>query len=141
MKTPETRKVMYLMAVYPAKEGGYWTRFVDFPAADQGETLEETLENAADFLQGIVDNYAKVMKKPLPPASSVEDFKKKLDPADGEPVCIMPVFAVLPSPTVRIQLTAGADAIRIIDSFARKSGRARSRLMVDATLDYIHANS
>ena len=141
MKTPETRKVMYLMAVYPAKEGGYWTRFVDFPAADQGETLEETLENAAVFLQGIVDNYTKVMKKPLPTASSVEDFKKKLDPADGEPVCIMPVFAVLPSPTVRIQLTAGADAIRIIDSFARKSGRARSRLMVDATLDYIHANS
>jgi|GEM_PF-4834504 len=141
MKTPETQKVMYLLAVYPAKEGGYWTRFVDFPAADQGDSLEEALENATGFLQGIVDNYTKTMRKPLPSASSIEDFKRKLDPADGEPICIMPVFAVLPSPTIRIQLTAGADAVRTIDTFARKSGRTRSRLMVDATLDYIHANS
>ena len=140
MKTPESKKIMYLLVVYAAKEGGYWTRFVDFPASDQGETLEEALDNASEFLQGIVNDYSKVMKKQLPSPSSIEDFKKKLDPADGEPVCIMPVFATLPSPAVRIQLTASANVIRTIDNYARKSGRSRSRLMVDATLDYIRAN-
>ena len=140
MKTPESKKIMYLLAVYAAKEGGYWTRFADFPATDQGETLEDALDNASGFLQGIVNEYSKAMKKPLPPASSIEDFKRKLDPADGEPVCIMPVFATLPSPAVRIQLTASANVIRTIDDYARRSGRSRSRLMVDATLDYIRAN-
>lgn len=140
MKTPESKKIMYLLAVYAAKEGGFWTRFADFPASDQGETLEEALDNATEFLQGIVNDYSKTMKKPLPIPSSIEEFKKKLDQTDGEPVCIMPIFAMLPSPAIRIQLTANANAIRTIDDYARKSGCSRSRLMVDATLDYIRAN-
>ena len=140
MKTPESKKIMYLLAVYTAKEGGYWTRFVDFPASDQGETLEEVLDNATEFLQGIVNDYTKTMKKPLPIPSSIEECKRKLDRTDGEPVCIMPIFATLPSPAIRIQLTANANVIRTIDDYARKSGRSRSRLMVDATLDYIRAN-
>ena len=134
MKTPRCKKVMYFLAVYAAEEGGYWTRFVEFPAADQGETLEEAIENATDFLQGIVDDYAKTMKEPLPEPLSIEEFKKRLDPADGNPVCIVPIFVCPPSPVVRVQITAKANQIAEIDAYARAHDLTRSEFLIQSAL-------
>ena len=64
--TPDTKKLIYFLAVYPAEEGGFWTRFVDFPAADQGESVEDAILQSSAFLQDIVDCYAETVKKPLP---------------------------------------------------------------------------
>ena len=43
MKTPQSKKMMFFLAIYKADEGGYWSRFTEFPAADQGETLQDTV--------------------------------------------------------------------------------------------------
>ena len=139
MKTPQGKRVMYFLAVYAAEEGGYWTRFVDFPAADQGETLEEALANAADFLQDIVDKYAKVMKKPLPAPLSIEEFTARLDPADGKPVCVVPIFAWPPAPAVRIQITAKANQIAEIDTYARAHDLTRSEVLIQSALTAIRS--
>ncbi len=141
MKKTSTKKLMYFVAVYSAAEGGYTTVIADFPAYDQGETIEDAIAQATDFVQGIVDEYTAATGKELPPASDIETFKKKLDPEYGEPVCISPVFALPPSPTVRIQLTAKENRIAEIDRYARQSGRTRSDVMIAATIDYIRANT
>ena len=95
MKTPKSRKVCYFFAIYKAEEGGYWGRFIDFPAADQGETIDDILYQATDFLQGIIDEYDK-LGLPISPPSDIETFRSKLDPEDGIPVCISPVLAYPP---------------------------------------------
>lgn len=48
--TPDTKKLIYFLAIYPAEEGGFWTRFVDFPAADQGESVEDAILQSSAFL-------------------------------------------------------------------------------------------
>lgn len=141
MKTPNAKKLMYFLAVYKAEEGGFWSRFVEFPAADQGETLEDAVTQATVFLEGIVKDYAKNMKAPLPEPLTIEEFKKKLDPSDGEPVCIVPIFVYPPSPAVRIQLTAKANQIAELDAYAREHNLTRSELMISSTLDYIRRNA
>ena len=140
MKTPRTEKLMYFIAIYKDVSGGYWAHFADFPATDQGETIEETIAQAGEFLEGIVSQYAD-SGKALPRPSTLDEAKSKLDPTDGVPECIAPVFVYPPSPTVRIQLTARANRVTKIDDFARRHHLTRSELMVTATLDYIRANS
>ena len=133
MKTPRAKKVCYFFAIYKAEEGGYWGRFVDFPAAEQGETIDDILYQATDFLQGIIDEYDK-LGLPISPPSDIETFRSKLDPEDGTPVCISPVLAYPPSPSVRIQITAKASQIAEIDRFARANALTRSEFLIQSAL-------
>jgi predicted RNase H-like HicB family nuclease len=133
MKTPRAKKVCYFFAIYKAEEGGYWGRFVDFPAAEQGETIDDILYQATDFLQGIIDEYDK-LGLPISPPSDIETFRSKLDPEDGTPVCISPVLAYPPSPSVRIQITAKASQIAEIDRFARANAITRSEFLIQSAL-------
>ena len=141
MKTPNAKKMMYFLAIYRAEEGGFWSRFVDFPAADQGDTIEDAVTQATVFLDGIIKEYSKNIKNDLPEPLTIEEFKKKLDPSDGEPVCIVPIMVYPPSPTVRIQLTAKANQIAEIDSYAREHNLTRSELMTLSSIEYIRRNS
>ncbi len=100
MRKTNAKKLMYFVAVYAAAEGGYTTVIADFPAYDQGETIEDAIMQATDFLQGIVDGYTAATGQALPEASSIETFKSKLNPEDGEPVCISPIFAFPPANVV-----------------------------------------
>lgn len=140
MKTPKTKKLMYFAAVYAAPEGGYTTVLADFPAYDQGETMEEAIAETEEFLQGIVDQYSKATGKKLPKPSAIEEFKAKLDPADGVPVCIAPVFAFPHAPAARIQLTTKVNFLSMIDDYARRHHMTRSDLMITSTLEFIRAN-
>jgi len=133
MKTPKSKKVCYFFAIYKDEDGGYWGRFVDFPAADQGETIDDILYQATDFLQGILDEYDKI-GKPVPPPTDIESFQAKLDPEDGTPVCISPVLAYPPSPSVRIQITAKASQIAEIDRFVRANAMTRSEFLIQSAL-------
>ena len=133
MKTPRTKKVCYFFAIYKAEEGGYWGRFVDFPATDQGETIDEILYQATDFLQGVIDEYDK-LGLPISPPSDIETFRSRLDPEDGIPVCISPVLAYPPSPSVRVQITAKASPIAEIDRFARANAMTRSEFLIQSAL-------
>ena len=133
MKTPRAKKVCYFFAIYKAEEGGYWGRFVDFPAAEQGETIDDILYQATDFLQGIIDEYDK-LGLPISPPSDIETFRSKLDPEDGTPVCVSPVLAYPPSPSVRIQITAKASQIAEIDRFARANALTRSEFLIQSAL-------
>ena len=133
MKTPRAKKVCYFFAIYKAEEGGYWGRFVDFPAAEQGETIDDILYQATDFLQGIIDEYDK-LGLPISPQSDIETFRSKLDPEDGIPVCISPVLAYPPSPSVRVQITAKASQIAEIDRFARANAMTRSEFLIQSAL-------
>ncbi len=133
MKTPRAKKVCYFFAIYKAEEGGYWGRFVDFPAAEQGETIDDILYQATDFLQGIIDEYDK-LGLPISPPSDIETFRSKLDPEDGTPVCVSPVLAYPPSPSVRIQITAKARQIAEIDRFARANAITRSEFLIQSAL-------
>ncbi len=140
MKTPRTEKLMYFVAIYKDASGGYWAHFADFPATDQGETIEETIAQAGEFLEGIAAHYAD-SGEALPRPSTLDEAKAKLDPADGTPECFAPVFVYPPSPTVRIQLTARANKIAEIDDYARRKKLTRSELMINASLNYIRTNA
>ena len=114
-----TSKRTYFLAIYKAKEGGYFCKFPDWNIVDQGETLEETIDNASKLLHfsaecRIADNLA------LPEPSSGDDIRDKLAPEDGEVFCLVPVTVYPPAKTERINLTLRGDILARIDDFAKK---------------------
>ena len=137
MRTPDSSKKMFFLAIYKDSEKGYWTRFVDFPAADQGETIEDAVENSTKMLESIIHQYSVVCKKSLPDPLPLAEFKKSLDPSDGPVECIVPIFIYPPSPPVRIQITGKVHEFNKIDIYAKSKHLTRSELMIKATLDYI----
>ena len=138
-ETPQ--KVTYYLAVYKDKKSGYWTTYADFDClVDQGDTVEDAIHQSTLFLDAVTEEMVK-NHQDFPEPSSVEDFKKKLDPADGDPVCIVPVTFYPPAQTQRINITGKSNIFEKIDDFARKRHLTRSELMITATLDYIQANS
>ena len=81
----------------------------------------------------MIDEYDK-LGLPIPPPSDIEIFRSKLDQEDGTPVCISPVLAYPPSPSVRIQITAKASQIAEIDRFARANAITRSEFLIQSAL-------
>lgn len=129
-------KRTYFLAVYKAKEGGFYCKFPDWDIVDQGETLEETIENASKLLDFSAECYVEDNKE-LPKASSGDELKSKLDKDDGEVFCIVPVVVYPPAKTERINITVKGDVLAKIDDYAKKKNLNRSKLMVNATLAYM----
>ena len=137
----KNKKLTYYLAIYPDATGLYWTKFADFDClADQGKTPEDAVEQSTAFLDAVVEDMIN-HNKPLPEASTITDFRKKLDPADGEPLCIVPVTVYPPAKTERINITGKGDVFARIDDYAKRHHLTRSELMIGATLDYIRANA
>ena len=129
-------KKTYFLAVYRAKEGGFFCKFPDWNIVDQGETLEETIENASKLLDFSAECHVEDNQE-LPVPSSGDDLKRKLDPEDGEVFCLVPVTVYPPAKTERINLTLKGDILARIDDYVKKKNWSRSKLMVNATLAYM----
>ena len=129
-------KKTYFLAVYKAEEGGFFCKFPDWNIVDQGETLEETIENASKLLDFSAECYVEENKK-LPEATSGDELKNKLDKEDGEVFCIVPVVVYPPAKTERINVTLKGDVLARINDYAKKKNINRSKLMVNATLAYM----
>ena len=105
-----------------------------------GDNLEDLLKNARDALESWLD--ATVDDGgPLPEASGAEALKEKADVSDEPVLFLMPVTGYLHDAPIRINITSTEAKIAEITAFAKRVRRTRSELMVDATLEYIHANA
>jgi len=138
----DAKKKIYLIAVYPDENGCCMAKFPDFPelAPDFGKDFEGCVLESSRFLDEVIADKLE-RGKPIPEPTPATEFRAKLDPADGEPICIVPVTVYLPAKTERINITGKSDVFARIDDFARRHHLTRSELMVTATLDYIRANS
>lgn len=135
------KKKIYLIAIYPDENGCCMAKFPDFPelAADFGKDFEDCVLESARILDDVIAD--KIERgKPVPEPSSAAEIKAKLDPADGEPLCIVPVTVYPPAKTERINITGKGDVFARINDYAKRHHISRSELMIDATLDYIRAN-
>ena len=134
-------KKTYFMLVHDGDGKGLWCEFPDLPGCmTDGDNLDDLMKNAADALESWI---AAVCESggTLPAASGAEVLKSKAD-ASSEPVLfVVPVTGYLPDVPARINVTSTAAKIDEITAFAKKVGRTRSDLMVQATLDYIRANA
>ena len=136
------KKKIYLIAVYPDEKGSCMARFPDFPelAPDFGKNFEECILESSRFLDAVIAD--KVERgKTIPEATPAEQIRSKLDPADGEPLCIVPVTVYLPAKTERINITGKSNVFARINDYAKRHHITRSELMLNATLEYIRANS
>ena len=134
-------KKIYLIAVYPDENGCCMAKFPDFPelAADFGKNFEDCVLESSRFLDEVIAD--KIERgKPVPEPSAAAEIKAKLDPADGEPLCIVPVTVYPPAKTERINITGKGDVLARINDYAKRHHISRSELMIGATLDYIKAN-
>lgn len=138
----DTKKKIYLIAVYPDENGCCMAKFPDFPelAPDFGKNFEDCVLESSRFLDTVIAE--KVERgKPIPEPTPATEFRDKLDPADGEPLCVVPVTVFLPAKTERINITGKSDVFARINDFARRHHLTRSELMINATLEHIRANS
>lgn len=136
------KKKIYLIAIYPDENGCCMAKFPDFPelAADFGKNFDDCVLESSRFLDDVIAD--KVERgKPIPEPTSADEFKKKLDPADGDPICIVPVTVYPPAKTERINITGKGDAFARIDDYAKRHHLTRSDLMISSTLEFIKANS
>ncbi len=136
-------KRTYCMFVHDGGDGkgGLWCEFPDIPGCmTDGDNLEDLMKNAADVLETMIEVMVEDGKA-LPEPSGAEALKAKAD-ACGEPVLfVVPVTGYLPDVPARINVTSTASKIAEITAFAKRIKKTRSELMVEATLDYIRANS
>ena len=104
------------------------------------KNFEDCVLESSRFLDAVIAE--KVERgKPIPEPTPAMEFRAKLDPADGEPICIVPVPVYLPAKTERINITGKSDVFARINDFARRHHLTRSELMIRATLEHIRANS
>lgn len=136
------KKKTYLVAVYPDENGACMAKFPDFPelAPDFGKDFEDCVFESSRFLDAVIAD--KVERgKPVPEPTPATEFRDKLDPADGEPLCVVPVTVYFPAKTARINITGKSDVFARIDDYAKRHHLTRSDLMITSTLEYIRANS
>lgn len=135
-------KITYLIAVYPDEDGFFMAKFPDFPdmAPDYGKGFEDCIEQSTRFLDDTISLMVKQRRK-LPAPSSIMEIQSKLDPADGAPVCIVPVTVYPPARTMRINITGKSDVFARIDDYAKKLHLTRSELMIRSTLAQIRDNA
>jgi len=135
-------KITYLIAVYPDEDGFFMARFPDFPnmAPDYGKGFEDCIEQSASFLDETVSLMVKHGQK-LPVPSSILEIRAKLDPTDGNPVCLVPVTVYPPAKTMRINITGKSDVFARIDDYAKRHHLTRSELMIRSTLAKIRENA
>lgn len=136
------KKKIYLIAVYPDENGCCMAKFPDFPelAADFGRNFEECVLESSRFLDAVIAD--KVERgKTIPEPTPATEIRSKLDAADGEPLCIVPVTVYPPAKTARINITGKSNVFARIDDYAKRHHLTRSELMIRATLEHIGANS
>ena len=136
-------KKTYYMFVHDggAGDGGFYCEFPDLPGCfSDGDTIDDLMKNAADAMESWLE--ANVERGyGMPEASNAETLKKKMDECDDPVLFIVPVTGYLSDTPVRINITSTESKIAEITAFAKKVGRTRSELMVDATLEYVRANA
>ncbi|MBP5638360.1 MAG: type II toxin-antitoxin system HicB family antitoxin [Victivallales bacterium] len=136
-------KRTYCMFVYDggSGDGGLCCEFPDIPGCmTDGDNLEDLMKNAVDVLETMMEVMIEDGQT-LPTPSDAATLKKKAD-ASEEPVLLtVPVTGYLHDEPARINITSTTSKIAEITAFAKRIKRTRSELMVNATLDYIHANA
>ena len=136
-------KRMYCMFGHDGGDGkgGLWCEFPDLPGCmTDGDDLEDLMRNASDALESWIAATVDHGEK-LPDASDADALKQKAAAADEPVLFVVPVTAYRPSVPVRINITSTEDKIAEITAFAKRVGRTRSELMVDATLEYVRSNA
>lgn len=98
------------------------------------------MKNASDVLESWLEATLD-SNIPVREASDAKTLKAMADSSEEPVLFIVPVTAYLQSTTVRINITSTDDKIAKITAFAKRVGRTRSEVMVEATLDYIRANA
>ncbi len=133
-------KRIYFLTVFEDKDGGFWGSFPDFECCvDQGDTLEKMVNNATAVLETTVEYMVEKGEK-LPEPSNAAGIKAKADPDDGDIAFVVPVSVYPPAKTERINITAPGDKIARINDYAKAHHLSRSQLMIDASINYIHAH-
>ena len=86
------KRKTYLIAVYPDENGSCMAKFPDFPelAPDFGKNFEDCILHSSHFLDEVI-TYKVEQNQPIPEPTAAQNFRAKLDPEDGEPLCIVPV--------------------------------------------------
>lgn len=63
-------------AIFHQEDDGYWVEFPEFNGATEGNTLDEAIAHAQEFLASILAYYID-KNKALPQASDINDLKPK----------------------------------------------------------------
>jgi predicted RNase H-like HicB family nuclease len=130
-------KQHYFGIVRKDPRSDYGIDFPDFPGCiTAGENLDELLRNAQEALQGHIDCMVET-GEPIPAPSAVTND-------DADVVCIVSVTAEVPEPrALRINVTFSAPVLAQVDRYAKTHRISRSRLLADASLEYLrrHGNS
>jgi predicted RNase H-like HicB family nuclease len=123
--------VRYYIGIIHKDEGSdFGISFPDFPGCiSAGPTLDETLAMGREALEGHIG----VMSdngEAIPEPSAMDAVMADQDNRGGTPVLVP--ASVIPSRTVRVNITLPEDALRQIDAFAEDHGLTRSGFLVSA---------
>ena len=103
----ERRDRTHLLAVYPDQPSGkLWTTFADFRGlADLSDDLPDAIRQSTAFLEALVGDMIQ-RGEPLPVPSELAEYRKKLDPKDGSPLCIVPITIRVPCDAENVRFDA-----------------------------------
>lgn len=136
-------KRIYFMFVHDGGDGagGLSCEFPDLPGCmTDGDDLEDLMRNAADALDSWL-GAAEELGQAIPAPSGADALASKAASCEEPVLFLVPVVGYLSDAPVRINITSTEAKIAEITEFAKRVGRSRSELMVEAALEYVRAHA
>lgn len=96
----------YFLAIYADPAGGCRMIFADFKrVVNHGDSVEDAISRSRIYLGALATDMVE-HDAPFPVPSLIQDFRDKLIPEDGVPLCIVPISVHIPVGKVGIRFVA-----------------------------------
>jgi predicted RNase H-like HicB family nuclease len=121
----------YPVIIHKDQESCFGLTIPDWGAFTAGDSPEEAMGHVQEVLEAM---HEAAPRQGPPPASSLEAVARSEEAAGGWLALVDVDLTFLSTRTRPVNITVPDFAVRIIDQAARRSGKTRSRFLVDAAL-------
>jgi predicted RNase H-like HicB family nuclease len=126
----------YPIVIHKDRHSDYGVTVPDLPGCfSAGKSIDQALARAKEavalYLEVLIED-----GRPIPPAGSIEDYRKNPDFASGTwAVVDIDIPRILKAK--RINISVPERVLEAVDRFARERGETRSGLLVQAVTEYM----
>lgn len=120
----------YPAVIYKDKNSSFGVVFPDLPGCySAGDTINEAAENAAEALQFYIDDILEDGDN-IPKPSTLDRAKEK-GKENGKVEALILVYASIPAPPRRVNISIDSNLLDEIDREAKRRGKTRSAFLAE----------
>jgi predicted RNase H-like HicB family nuclease len=129
--------MIYPIVIHKDLDTAYGVTVPDLPGCfSAGDSMEEALANAIEAIECHIEGIL-LDDENLPIGKAIENYVNELDYQGGVWALVDVDISKLGGATQRINISMAERILVKVDAFAKNTNKTRSKLLVDAALEYI----